>query len=98
MTPEALMSLPLQGVPKTQPCECGDVSRWVRHGGWRKGHRWRQECICGRCGPWRSEPERVELDGAYVLPIGWKATLPSGYGASPPCPSDGHVGAPPLKK
>lgn len=40
----------------SQPCECGDVMRWKRKIGFAE--RWRLECICGRCGPWRSEPKR----------------------------------------
>jgi len=30
--------------------------RWTRRGMIRQ--RWRLECVCGRCGPWRSQPER----------------------------------------
>lgn len=40
----------------SRACECGDTQRWTRRGMIR--HRWRLECVCGRSGPWRSQPER----------------------------------------
>lgn len=42
-------------VTTTEDCECGDSMRWQSYGLFRE--RWRLECICGRCGPWRSQPE-----------------------------------------
>lgn len=33
-------------------CDCGDLQRWRKRGIWTV--RWRLECVCGRCGPWRS--------------------------------------------
>ena len=55
----------IHGPTRQTPCECGDVLRWVEHVSWRAGRRWRQECICGRCGPWRSAPERDPLKARY---------------------------------
>lgn len=37
----------------SKPCECGDMMRYRKS--WLRG--WRLECICGRCGPWRTSPE-----------------------------------------
>lgn len=41
-------------IKKPSLCECGDLMRWQRTGVIRP--KWRLECICGRCGPWRSQP------------------------------------------
>lgn len=45
--------------PTKSPCECGDIITWRRSG--ILAPRWRMECLCGRCGPWRSEPETRQL-------------------------------------
>ncbi len=71
---------------KSEPCECGDVMEWCRSRAYRGPVRYRQECICGRCGPWRSKPE-YEPSGPPDMPR---------YGASPPCPTGG--GEVPAKK
>lgn len=42
--------------PDHHPCECGDRFVWQNYGFFTK--RWRLECICGRAGPWRSDPIR----------------------------------------
>lgn len=49
----------------SEPCECGDERRWARSGWLRP--RWRQECICGRCGPWRAHPTRRLLGSPASL-------------------------------
>lgn len=36
-------------------CDCGDKMRWKAHG--LLSPRYRLECICGRCGPWRSQAD-----------------------------------------
>jgi hypothetical protein len=53
---------PLPIVRTKVECDCGDVMRWRRRF-FRK--RWRLECVCGRCGPWRSQPE--------TKPVNYKA-------------------------
>lgn len=42
-----------------ETCQCGGVMLWRKHRVFSV--RWRQECVCGRCGPWRSEPKREPL-------------------------------------
>lgn len=44
-----------------EPCGCGAEFVWTKHGVFNE--RWRLECICGRCGPWRRHP-RTEIAGA----------------------------------
>lgn len=62
-----------RNVPTTEQCECGDVMRW--HGPKMLRRRaWRLECICGRCGPWRSAPEMKTLPA--IPPVGWSAVIP----------------------
>lgn len=46
------------------PCECGGTLIWTRRGLFRRV--WRQECLCGRCGPWRLSPETERAD-AFML-------------------------------
>lgn len=43
----------------TKECECGAHMAWTRRG--FLFTRWRQECLCGRAGPWRKQPEYRKL-------------------------------------
>lgn len=43
----------------TKECECGAHMAWPRRG--FLFTRWRQECLCGRAGPWRKLPEYQKL-------------------------------------
>ncbi|ALC12488.1 hypothetical protein LH20_11050 [Sphingopyxis sp. 113P3] len=52
----------------TNECECGDTMRWVAPKMLRR-RAWRQECVCGRCGPWRSAPVTITIP-AYPPPPG----------------------------
>lgn len=47
----------MQPVPmlSRKECECGANMVWTRRG--FLFSRWRLECLCGRAGPWRKEPE-----------------------------------------
>lgn len=51
----------MQPVPHmtTKECECGSTMLWIE-GGFLK-RRFRMECVCGRAGPWRREPEYEKL-------------------------------------
>lgn len=40
---------------KTKECECGATMNWATRG--LVFRRWRMECLCGRSGPWRPNPE-----------------------------------------
>lgn len=66
----------MQPIPHmtTKECDCGGTMVWVSHGFVR--HRFRMECVCGRAGPWRKQPEYQKLgpphfrdSGAKLLPI-----------------------------
>ena len=66
----------MQPVPHmtTKDCECGARMTWTRRG--FVFPRWRQECLCGRAGPWRKLPEYQKLgpppnggSGAVILPF-----------------------------
>lgn len=49
-----------------RPCECGGTLIWTRRGLFRRV--WRQECLCGRCGPWRISPETEPADAFMLRP------------------------------
>lgn len=63
------MPLPMM-VTVSRPCDCGGTMIWRKR---LFGH-WRLECLCGRCGPWRLDPETGpalplrKTDGAPSLP------------------------------
>lgn len=74
------MVLPV--LPTRPSCECGDTLRWKRHGFFRP--RYRLECVCGRCGPWRSRIERKVPDD-YLRPVSdFGIFPPSAHRTTPP--------------
>lgn len=47
----------------SHPCECGDWMLYRKR--WFRG--WRLECVCGRCGPWRSRPETERAKPQLII-------------------------------
>ena len=54
-------------------CECGSPMTWVPRWSWGRGfgfvRLFRQECACGRCGPWRLKPDRKVWYSPSASPV-----------------------------